>query len=188
MTCTTSLVRRRAATLTLSAALVAGSLTACGNDSGTPDSAPAPTTAASVAATPLTIEDPWVKAVEETGTDLPMSALFGTLTNASEVDITVTAGSSDVAESVELHEVVKSSSGSMQMQPKAGGFTVPAGGTQILEPGGDHVMLIGLEEPLKNGSTVTVDLETSAGPLTVTAPVRTFAGGKESYDPSPSAS
>ncbi len=78
----------------------------------------------------------------------------------------------------------------MQMQPKPGGFVIPAGGEQTLQPGGDHVMLMGLTQSLPNGTEVTVTLRTSAGDVTFTVPVRTFTGAQESYAPgaSPSSS
>ncbi|NHI20977.1 copper chaperone PCu(A)C [Phycicoccus endophyticus] len=160
---------------------------------------------------PLTLQDGWVKAVDDVpsptstsmssampsssasgsaGMDgsMPMTAMFGTLHNDTGSDITVTAGSSPVAGMVQLHETVKTDSGSMQMQEKPGGFVVPAGGDYTLEPGGDHVMLMDLSAPLANGSQTSVTLTTSAGEVTVTVPVRTFTGAEESYAPAPSAS
>ena len=63
----------------------------------------------------------------------------------------------------------------MQMQPKPGGFTVPAGGELVLQPGGEHVMLMGLTTPLESGTTATVTLATSDGDIVLTVPVRSFA-------------
>ncbi len=117
-----------------------------------------------------------------------MTAMFGSLRNATGADITVTGGSSAVAGTVELHETVKNDSGAMQMQPKPGGFVVPAGGTLVLQPGGDHMMLLGVKESLKSGTTTTVTLTTSAGDVALTVPVRAFTGAEESYVPTPSAS
>ena len=71
------------------------------------------------------------------------------------------------------------------MQEKAGGFVIPAGGTVVLQPGGNHIMLMGLTGPLRNGSAVTLALETSAGRVSLTVPVRAFAGANESYQASP---
>ena len=116
-------------------------------------------------------------------TSMPMTAMFGTLRNGTDEEITVSGGSSPAAGTVELHEVVRTDSGAMQMQPKPGGFVVAAGSDHVLQPGGDHVMLLGLTESLVNGSEVTVTLETSAGEVTFTVPVRTFSGAEESYAP-----
>ncbi len=86
---------------------------------------------------------------------------------------------------VELHETVKNDTGAMQMQPKAGGIVIPAGGTHLLEPGADHVMLMMLTGPLETGTTTTLTLSTSDGDVTLTVPVRAFTGAQESYAPSP---
>ncbi|MBM6404690.1 copper chaperone PCu(A)C [Phycicoccus sp. CSK15P-2] len=118
----------------------------------------------------------------------PMTAMFGTLHNGSDEDVTVTGGSTPVAGTVELHETVRNDSGETQMQPKADGFVVPAGGDLTLQPGGDHVMLMDLTGPLANGSEATITLQTSAGDVTLTVPVRAFSGAEESYAPSPSSS
>jgi hypothetical protein len=115
-----------------------------------------------------------------------MTALFGTLRNTSGRTITVISAESPAAGLVELHETVKTASGAMQMQPKAGGITIPAGGTHVLEPGGDHVMLMQLSAALESGTTTTVFFTTDAGGYQVTVPVRVFSGADESYEPIPS--
>jgi len=122
------------------------------------------------------------------GMSMPMTAMFGTLRNTTDGEITVTGGSSPAAGRVELHEVVMTESGTMQMQPKPGGFVVAAGADHTLQPGGDHVMLLELTGSLVNGSETTVTLQTTAGEVTFTVPVRTFSGGEESYAPSPDSS
>lgn len=184
----------RRVALTLAVTVVAGGLAAC-------DTSPTPSTGAtadspdsgsasrSASTSPLVLRDGWVKAVEATGTaSMPMTGLFGTLHNPTGSAVTVTGGSSPVAGKVELHETVRTASGSMRMQPKSGGLVIPAGGSQVLRPGGDHVMLMGLTQALPNGSQVTVTLTTSAGDVTVTVPARAFTGAEESYAPTPSAS
>ena len=50
---------------------------------------------------------------------------------------------------------------------------VPAGGTVMLEPGGYHVMLMQLAEPLVTGATFEVTLSfENAGDMTVSVEVR----------------
>lgn len=182
---------RRVALIAAVAALTLG-VAGCGSDD-TPS-----TGSGSPAAAALVLDDGWVKAVDEmpmSGSpspsatmSMPMSAMFGTLRNTSDADISIEGGTSSSAEMVELHETVKTDSGEMQMRPKQGGFVVPAGGTYVLQPGGDHVMLMGLTGPLRNGAEATVTLRTSAGELALTVPVRAFSGAEESYVPSPSSS
>ncbi|WP_062299136.1 copper chaperone PCu(A)C [Demequina maris] len=121
----------------------------------------------------LTVTDPWVKSV-----DSGMTAGFGTLTNATDEDLTVVAASSDAAPMVELHEVVDG-----QMQEKDGGFTVPAGGSVTLQPGGLHLMLMGVEEPIAAGDEVAFTLELEDGAtVEFTATAKDFDGGNEDYD------
>ena len=62
-----------------------------------------------------------------------------------------------VSERGELH-TMKHENGKMIMRevPK---FEIPAGGKLKLQPGGDHLMLIGIKEPLKAGSTVKATLQ-----------------------------
>ncbi len=199
---------RRVALTAAVAALTLG-VAGCGTETADPGASGGGASAAPAA---LVLEDGWVKSVDAmpapsaspsmsmadpsataSGMDdmdmsMPMSAMFGTLRNTSDADLTITGGSSPAAGEVQLHETVKTSSGAMQMQQKQGGFVVPAGGTYVLQPGGSHVMLMQLTGSLPTGSETTVTLTTSAGDVTLTVPVRAFTGAQETYDPSPSAS
>jgi len=198
--------RGAVAALALTTALALGG---CGSSSA--PNADSTASAGQSTAAPLTLSDGWVKAVESVGMSsgsmspsaspmgspsasstggmdmsAPMTAMFGTLRNTSGSQLTVTGGSCAAAGMVQLHETVKNADGTMQMQQKKGGFVIPAGGSFVLQPGGNHVMLMDLTQPLKNGDTVAVTLETSAGPVSFTVPIRTFTGGNETYQASPS--
>lgn len=71
------------------------------------------------------------------------------------------------------------------MRPKDGGFVVPTGQRHRLEPGGLHIMLIGLTRDIKAGETVPVELEFSNGETVGASAVgRDMANANESYDPS----
>jgi copper(I)-binding protein len=63
-----------------------------------------------------------------------------------------------VAEKVEIHEIVEEDD-VMSMRPIEGGLELPAGESTVLEPGGYHVMLIGLTADLNAGETYTLTLE-----------------------------
>jgi len=175
--------RRRAVPPCLLAAAAAGLLlTGCGSSSsdpaaaGTTSGAGSPTSASSTASAGLTLKDGWIKAVP-TG----MTAIFGTLDNASDQPVTVMSGSSPAAGKVELHEVVDVD-GAMKMRPKPGGFVIPAHGNHELKPGGDHIMLMDLTGPVKAGDIVTATLTLSGGAtVEVTALGKDFAGANESY-------
>jgi copper(I)-binding protein len=69
----------------------------------------------------------------------------------SEADRLILAAA-DVADVVEIHEIADNN-GVMEMRPLADGLEIPAGETVALEPGGYHIMLIGLKDDLTAGMT-----------------------------------
>ncbi|GAA4180472.1 hypothetical protein GCM10022252_03410 [Streptosporangium oxazolinicum] len=156
----------------------------CGSQ-GTTAPAAAPSTAAPAAtpstaavASALTITDPWVKTAKK-----GMSAAFGILVNNTGAEVTVVSGASPLSPKVELHEVVDSK-GKMIMRPKEGGIVIPAGGTHRLQPGGDHIMLMGVTEAVKPGAQIPFTLTLKDGKtVEFTAVGKDFAGGKEDYQP-----
>ncbi|WP_454132299.1 copper chaperone PCu(A)C [Microbacterium lacticum] len=125
----------------------------------------------------VTMSDAWVKSAES-----GMSAGFGELSNDSDQDITVVSASTDASPMIELHETVANDSGEMVMRQKDGGFVIPAGGTFDLEPGGNHIMLMGLTNPLEAGGDVTFTLTFSDhSTYEFTAPVKDYSGANENY-------
>lgn len=132
------------------------------------------------AASSVALTDAWVKAA-----DGGMTALFGSLANSSGSLITLTAASSPVSPRVELHEMAADGSGSMTMRQKQGGIEVPAAGSHDLAPGGDHVMLFDLPQPVRAGTEVPLTFTFSDGSTAeFTAQVRDFSGAKEEYSES----
>lgn len=60
----------------------------------------------------------------------------------------------------------------MSMSPVSS-IDIPAGGQAVLEPGGLHLMLLDLPDPLESGETFEVTLTTDAGDeITVEVEVR----------------
>lgn len=140
--------------------------------------APAPQVAAAPEADSVTMSDAWVKSAEE-----GMSAAFGVLANSGDNDVTIVSASTEASPMIELHETVESESGEMMMQQKEGGFVVPAGGSLALEPGGNHIMLMGLVTAIRAGDEVTFVLTFSDGStLEFTAPGKDFSGANENYE------
>ena len=84
------------------------------------------------------------------------------------------AASSDVAERVELHAHMLDDQGVARMREVAA-IAVEPGADTVLEPGGLHVMLMGLRRELAEGDMVdlTLTFETT-GEVAVAAPVRAF--------------
>ena len=130
-------------------------------------------------ASTVTVENQWASSAET-----EMTAVFGTFSNAGRHDARIVAGESPLAGRVEVHEVVPDASGAMTMRPKADGLVVPAGGTRELIPGGDHLMLMDLKQPLQPGADVTLTVVFQDGSsMPVTAQIRDFAGANEEYTP-----
>jgi copper(I)-binding protein len=110
----------------------------------------------------LKIEHPWSRA---TPPGASVGAGFMVITNSGKADALVSV-SSPVAERVELHSS-REEGGVMKMR-KLTRLEIPAGGTVRFEPGALHLMLVGLERPLVEGSRVPLTLQFgSAGELTV---------------------
>lgn len=170
-----------ATTLTIAALI---GLSACGQDKGQ-DSAPEETKSAQVSAdAAVSLDDAWVKAGQD-----GMTAVFGSLKNNTDKDVTVVEAKYDNADMVQLHETVEDSSGGTSMQEKKGGFTIPAEHSLNLEPGGDHIMIMGLSKPIKPGEEISLDLVTAdRQSITVTAVAKDYSGAKESYGPDEAAS
>jgi copper(I)-binding protein len=99
-------------------------------------------------------------------------AVFMLLVNDGAEADRLVGGSTDVAEVVEIHETtMKGDVMKMRMLPD--GLEVPAKGEVLLQPGGYHVMLVGMKRDLKPGDRFTVDLEFEiSGTVTVEPEVR----------------
>jgi copper(I)-binding protein len=110
---------------------------------------------------------------DEASMDMTMgstSAAYMVLRSRGGAD-TLIAAATDVAEVVELHTVERDGD-IMRMRPVTQ-IEVPAGGSTMLQPGGFHIMLIGLRRDLQAGETVRLTLTfANAGDVVVEAPVR----------------
>lgn len=171
------------------AAVVAGlTLTACGDDT-TSNAAPTPTAAkVTPLAAPagLVVKDAWARAT--TGSQDPsMTGVFMTLQNTGSSAVTLVRVSSAVARMTQLHEMTMVA-GKAAMHEVAGGIAVAAGASQVLKPGGYHVMLMKLARPLAAGDEVPLTLAFSDGTTrTLIVPVKAFAEETGGYSPTPAA-
>ncbi|MBE0491028.1 MAG: copper chaperone PCu(A)C [Sulfurospirillum sp.] len=107
----------------------------------------------SLFAASIEIKDSYVRAVPPS---LPNSASFMRILNNSDNTVQLVAANSDAALHVELHEHIMEN-GMMKMQQISHIAIAPHSET-ILQPGGLHVMLLGLKKPLKAGDMVTIEL------------------------------
>ena len=102
----------------------------------------------------------------------PTGAAFMMLMNTTDTDIKLIGVRSDAAKRVELHTHIDKGEGVMQMTQIEGGIAILAGESHMMKRGGDHVMLMGLNDPLVNGETISVTFEfENAEDLTVEIPV-----------------
>ena len=119
----------------------------------------------------IEVEDAWARAT------LPgqaSSAAYLTVANAGGGDRLLAVSSPSAAAS--LHST-SMDNGVMRMRPVER-LDVPAKSTVVLEPGGTHVMLMALEQPLAEGSTIELDLQfEKSGERRVEAQVRSATGG-----------
>ena len=95
---------------------------------------------------------------------------------------TLVAASAGIAADTQVHEVV-TEGGSAMMRPVEGGIPIDPGGHVRLEPGGYHIMLLGVDEIPEVGSSFELVLEFErAGPMTVTVHVQEFGGEDPGMD------
>ncbi len=101
----------------------------------------------------MLIESPYVRAMPP---GAPNSAAFMLISNQTDQPIALASAKSDVAERVEIHQSLMED-GVMKMR-QLPSLTIPANGQIELKPGGFHIMLLGLKQPLTVGEPVLVKL------------------------------
>lgn len=103
---------------------------------------------------------------------MPNGAVFGLLVNLSGEADTLISATTPVASAVEFHQTTMGDGDVMQMRPVEGGLAVPSNNYLQLQPGGYHIMLIGLQQPLETGSSFELTLTFEhAGEAVVTVAV-----------------
>jgi hypothetical protein len=91
--------------------------------------------------------------------------------NRAATDDHLTGLSSPIADKVEMHRTV-TKNGISSMETVAD-LPIKAGGNATFEPGGLHIMLTGLKQPLKVGDSFPLKLRfANAGTITMTIPVQ----------------
>ncbi|TXF13024.1 copper chaperone PCu(A)C [Pelomicrobium methylotrophicum] len=112
----------------------------------------APAAADEVKAGTITIADAWARATPPAA---QVGGAYLILKNAGSPDKLVSA-STPVAERTEFHRM-SLEDGVMKMRHLPA-IEVPAHGTIELKPGGTHLMLVGLKQPLKEGERFPLTL------------------------------
>jgi hypothetical protein len=123
----------------------------------------------------LRFSDPWIRASvpgQKNG------AGYLEISNNSTQPALLTAANSDRADRVEIHTIIRE--GGMAKMREVEQVEVPADGKVTLQPGGYHIMFVGLKQPFKEGEMIPVNLNFAGGQVTtvqfkVMAP--TFSSG-----------
>ncbi|TYC52784.1 copper chaperone PCu(A)C [Rhodobacterales bacterium] len=127
----------------------------------------------------LTVSQTWTRA---TPPKAKAGGGFVEVTNNGSEDDQLVAASSDVSDKVELHEMAVTD-GVMTMRELKDGIPIPAGETVTLQPGGLHIMFMGLNQSFKEGTKVPVVLTfEKAGDLEVELDVAKMGAKTQSHE------
>ena len=129
----------------------------------------APASAEEIKAGDLVITEAWSRA---TPSGAKVAGGYLTIENKGTATDRLISGAGNVAGKVEIHEMGMNN-GVMTMRPLDKGLTIEPGKTVKLAPGGYHLMLMDLKNPLKQGEKVPLTLEfEKAGKVTLSLDVQ----------------
>ena len=129
------------------------------------------------AAQGVVVTQAWVRASSYSDHVNGMTGVFAKITNRSKKTVTLTGGSSSFAPMVQVHEVVDG-----MMREKSGGIKIAPGKSVMLQPGGLHVMLMGLTKEVKPGTRVDIKLNfTNAKSVSLKLISKPADAGDETY-------
>ena len=121
----------------------------------------------------LIIENPYARATPPNATN---SAIFMTIKNTGDATRTLVSATTSAAKKVELHTVIKTD-GMMKMR-EVDTIEIPKDQEVMLKPGGLHIMLFNLAQPLKESDFIDVTLNFADGDKEVfKAPVKKVMAG-----------
>ena len=90
----------------------------------------------------VTVQDAWVR---ELAAGQTTAATYATIVNGTDHEVTLVGATSPLTDDVTVHETTTGDDGTMSMGEPDGGVTIEAGASFVLEPGGAHVMLDGVD-------------------------------------------
>lgn len=123
----------------------------------------------------LELGDPWTRVMQP---GQQAGGGFVAITNRGEEADRLIHASTPRAARTEIHSM-QIVNDVMTMRPVEGGLEIAAGETLSLEPGGYHVMFLGVAEPFREGEIVPVTLEfEDAGRVELEFEVRGMAHGR----------
>ena len=125
------------------------------------------------------IDDAWVRSSSYSDHAGGMTGVFAKITNHTNHTVVLVGGNCFIAGMVQTHTV----SNGMMMEKK-GGIAIKPGKSVTLQPGGLHVMLMGLKAPILSGDKFVFQWKfkgAKAQRMVLTA--RPAAAGDETYKP-----
>lgn len=126
----------------------------------------------------LKVEHPWARA---TPGKAQTGAGYVTVTNNGGAADRLTGGESPAANSVEIH-TMSMDNGVMRMRALPDGVAIGPGETVVLEPGGMHLMFMGLKTPFEKDDEIPVTLHfEQAGAVEVMMTVEAMGAMKGSH-------
>jgi len=121
----------------------------------------------------VTVQRPWMRAVPDV---MDATAVYMVLVNTGSVPEELVGGSTTIADSVAPMITTKQGEGLKQVVGMQGvdALKIPAHGTLVLEPNGNHLMVMGLKEHPKEGTQIdfTIKLEPGDHEIHLKIPVQ----------------
>jgi len=128
----------------------------------------APSSAHDYAVGQISVGHPWARPTIIVGRPL---AVYLELSNSATEDDRLIGASVSLAERVEIHQSVVSNN-VMHMKEAPEGLALPAAAAVVFEPGGHHLMVIGLGQAFTHGDRFEMVLEFErAGAVTVSVKI-----------------
>jgi periplasmic copper chaperone A len=130
----------------------------------------------------LKISAPWVRA---TPSGASVGGGYMTITNTGTTSDRLLGGSSDLSARFEIH-TMSMDNGVMKMRPVASGVEIKPGQTVQFNPGGYHVMFVGLKKPFEQGQQVPAFLQfEKAGKVAVNFTVESIGAQSSGHSEMP---
>ena len=108
---------------------------------------------------PVAVEGAWLRPVASAGGN---TAAYFVLCNNGDAPVAIVGASSGIASATEIHRTERDENDVVRMAP-AGDVTIAPGDHAIFEPGGLHVMLMGVTAPLEEGASQPLILQLADG-------------------------
>jgi copper(I)-binding protein len=126
-------------------------------------------TGLSLAQGKVVVEGAWVGEVPPSS---PVAAAYMTIKNEGNADDKLISVTSSISGSTMIHQTTIDEQSVARME-MVDALVIPAGKSVVLKPGGTHIMLMDLKEPVTGKEKIELDLKfENAGDMKVEAPVK----------------